>query len=410
MTAVVGGALRFGSRLGKALGAGLERLLGRLPIGWLQLSHNTTRLVAATGGVAFASLLVLMQLGFQGALLGSIALPYRALDAQLLVSASDMNTLADASPVARARLMQAASVPGVLSVTPVQLGRLDWRQVDGTLRALDVLGFEPSATPLHPQSIRRQQGVLALADTVLIDSRTRNIDTAALLAATPASPMRLEMRGRSLQVAGHFAIGGGFGADGYMLASDQTFLRLFPSRSAGAPNLGLVTLEPGADAQAVAFAMRARWGDAADVKVRTLDAAIADDRRFQSTQRPVGLIFGFGIVIGVLVGVVIVYQVLASDVADHLKEYATLKAVGYPPRFFLGIVFEEAVILGLLGFVPGLLASLALYSAVAAKTGLPMEMTAARAGVVLLGTVAMCALSGALATRRLARANPADLF
>ena len=111
-----------------------------------------------------------------------------------------------------------------------------------------------------------------------------------------------------------------------------------------------------------------------------------------------------------LVGVVIVYQVLASDVADHLKEYATLKAVGYPPRFFLGIVFEEAVILGLLGFVPGLLASLALYSAVAAKTGLPMEMTAARAGVVLLGTVAMCALSGALATRRLARANPADLF
>lgn len=392
------------------MNTGLEQLLGRLPIGWLQLSHNTTRLVAAMGGVAFASLLVLMQLGFQGALEGSIALPYRALDAQLLVSASDMNTLADASPLARARLLQASAVPGVQSVTPVHLGRVDWRQADGTLRAMDVLGFEPSSTPLLPETIRKQQGVLALADTVLMDVRTRNINTAALLAATPLAPLHMEMRGRSLQVAGSFAIGGGFGADGYMLASDQTFLRLFPSRSAGAPNLGLVTLDAGADPETVASALRARWGDALDVKVRTLDAAIDADRRFQTTQRPIGLIFGFGIVIGVLVGVVIVYQVLASDVADHLKEYATLKAVGYPPRFFLGIVFEEAVILGLLGFVPGLLASMALYSAVGAATGLPMEMTGARAAAVLLGTVAMCALSGAVATRRLARANPADLF
>ncbi|WP_298835091.1 ABC transporter permease DevC [uncultured Piscinibacter sp.] len=398
------------ARLDDAVGRAIERALGRLPIGWLQLRHNRTRLIAAIGGVAFASLLVLMQLGFQGALVGSIGLPYRALDAELLISASDMNTLADANPVARARLLQAASVPGVRSVTPVYLGRLDWRQPDGTLRALDVLGFEPSTTPLRAAEIRRQQNVLARADTVLIDIRTRNIDSAALLAATPSAPLRLEMRGRSLQVAGHFSIGGGFSADGYLLASDQTFQRLFPSRSAGAPNLGLVTLAPGADRSAVTQALRERFGGADDVKVRPLEEAIVGDQRFQTTQRPIGLIFGFGIVIGVLVGIVIVYQVLASDVADHLKEYATLKAVGYPPRFFLGIVFEEAVILGLLGFVPGLLASIGLYAAVAAQTGLPLEMTAARAAVVLLGTVAMCTLSGAIATRRLTRANPAELF
>lgn len=388
----------------------LERLLGRLPIGWLQLRHSRTRLLAAVGGVAFAGLLVLMQLGFKGALVGSIALPYRAFDAQLLISAADMNTLADANPVARVRLLQALSVPGVQAVTAVHMGRVDWRQPDGTLRTLDLLGFEPATTPLRPEAIRRQQGVLAEADTALMDARTRNVDTAALRAATPGSPLQLELRGQRIQVVGHFDIGGGFSADGYLLASDQTFLRLFPSRSAGAPNLGLVTLRPGADAATVAAALRDRFGPADDVKVRTLDEAIAADQRFQTTQRPVGLIFGFGIVIGVLVGIVIVYQVLSSDVADHLREYATLKAVGYPGRYFLGIVFEEAVILGLLGFLPGLLASLGLYAAVAAKTGLPMEMTAARAAVVLVGTVAMCTLAGALATRRLARADPADLF
>jgi putative ABC transport system permease protein len=144
--------------------------------------------------------------------------------------------------------------------------------------------------------------------------------------------------------------------------------------------------------------------------VRTVEEASARDQRFQTTQRPVGLVFGFGVVIGVLVGVIIVYQVLSTDVADHLKEYATFKAIGYPQRFFLGVVFEEALILGLLGFVPGFLVSLGLYAAVAAATGLPLAMTSARAGAVLLGTVAMCALSGAMATRRLARADPADLF
>lgn len=389
---------------------GLERLLGRLPIGWLQLSHSRTRLYAALGGVAFASLLVLMQLGFHGALLGSVALPYRAMDAQLLISAADMNTLADASPLPRVRLLQAAAVPGVQQVSAVFLGRLDWRQPDGSVRAMDVLGFDPAESPLHDVEIRRQQGLLKLADTVLIDARTRHIDTAPLLSAHPDASWTLELRARSLKVAGHFAIGGGFSADGYLLASDQTFLRLFPGRSSGAPNLGLVRLQAGADPAVVAALLRERWRDAGDVKVRSPDAAIADDQRFQTTQRPIGLIFGFGIVIGLLVGVVIVYQVLSSDVADHLKEYATLKAIGYPQRFFLGIVFEEAVILGLLGFVPGLLIASGLYAVVAWKTGLPMAMTAPRAVAVLLGTVAMCALSGAIATRRLARANPAELF
>ena len=144
--------------------------------------------------------------------------------------------------------------------------------------------------------------------------------------------------------------------------------------------------------------------------MRTVEEASQRDQRFQTTQRPVGIVFGFGVVIGVLVGVIIVYQVLSTDVADHLKEYATLKAIGYPQAFFLGVVFEEALILGALGFVPGFLVSLGLYAAVTAATGLPLAMTPARAAAVLLGTVAMCALSGAMATRRLARADPADLF
>ena len=107
---------------------------------------------------------------------------------------------------------------------------------------------------------------------------------------------------------------------------------------------------------------------------------------------------------------IIVYQVLSSDVADHLREYATFKAIGYGPWFFIGIVFEEALILALFGFVPSVLISMGLYKLVEIGTGLPIYMTAARPIYILIGTIAMCTISGAIATRRLVRADPADLF
>lgn len=387
----------------------LERLLGRLPIGWLQLVHNRARLAGALAGVAFATLLILMQLGFLGALVGSIRLPYDQMSADLLISSSDMNTLADASPLPRQRMFQALSVEGVARAVPLSYGKVDWKQPDGTIRTLDVFGIDPSAETFQDPAIRARLSDLALFDVALIDAKTRNVRKDLFAGIRAGQPYRFEVKDRTLTVVDTFEIGGGFSADGYLIVSDQTFLRLFPQRASGAPNHILVTLAPDADVRDTLERLRAAL-PAYDSVVRTVQEASAKDQSFQTTQRPVGIVFGFGIVIGILVGVIIVYQVLSTDVADHLREYATFKAIGYPQRFFLGLVFEEALILAVLGFVPGFLVSLGLYAAVAAATGLPLAMTGARAGAVLLGSVVMCTLSGAVATRKLARANPADLF
>ena len=187
-----------------------------------------------------------------------------------------------------------------------------------------------------------------------------------------------------------------------MIVSDQTFLKLFPQRSSGAPDHILVSIEAGGEPLGrVQADLQARL-PAYDSRVQTIARATERDQAFNTTQRPVGLIFGFGVIIGILVGMIIVYQVLSTDVADHLKEYATFKAIGYPQRFFLGIVFEEAVVLALLGFMPGVIISTLLYSAVSAAAGLPIEMTLMRPVYVLFGTIFMCTISGAIATRRLA--------
>lgn len=387
----------------------LERLLGRLPIGWLQLTHNRTRLVAALAGVAFANILILMQLGFLGALIGSIRLPYDQMQADILISASDMNTLVDGSPLPRQRMFEALAVEGVIAVAPLYYGKIDWKQPDGTIRALDTFGIDPERQSFRQPAIDDRRAEMTMLDIALIDRRTRNVRKEVFAAIDAGHPLTFEVKGRTVSVVGTFEIGGGFSADGCLIVSDQTFLRLFPQRAAGAPNHILVTLAPGANVADTVTRLRTILPDY-DSMVRTVDEAAAKDQSFQTTQRPIGLVFGFGIVIGVLVGIIIVYQVLSTDVADHIKEYATFKAIGYRQCFFLSIIFEEALILAIFGFIPGVITSIALYAIVASVTGLPLAMTVARAMGVLLATIVMCTLSGAIATRRLARANPADLF
>lgn len=387
----------------------LARILGRLPIGWLQLTHSRTRMAAALAGVAFANVLVFVQLGMMGALNGTVGMTYAPVRGDILISSVDANTLTDGSPVSRRVLFQALADPDVAAAAPFYLAKVDWTREDGSTASLNVYALPVEAIRFAGPAVAGDLPGLALADSALIDARTRGADRAALAAVTPEAPHRFEANGRTLSAVGSFSMGGGFSADGAIVVSDQTFLRLFSQRIAGTPTHVLVDVLPGADAAVVAARLDARLA-AEGVKVRSMAEAQAADLSYQTTQRPTGVIFGFGVAMGVLVGLVIVYQVLSTDVADHLREYATFKAMGYPHRFFLGIVFEEALILGSIGFLPGFVLSLGIYAAMAQATGLPVAMTPLRAALVFVGTVAACAASGALATRRLRAADPAELF
>jgi putative ABC transport system permease protein len=385
----------------------LQRLFGRLPVGWLQLTHSRDRLAAAIAGVAFANVLVLVQLGLAGALNGTIVQGYAFFDADIMVSAADGNTMTDGSNVARAHLWRALADPQVAEGTALHVGTVTWPRESGDT-ALQTFGIDPVATAFVTPDLAPILPKLAVADRATIDRTTRRLEPELVADLSEETPLRFEAGERTLSVTSAFTGGVGFTADGYMLVSDQTFLTLFPRRSSGAPNHLLLRTVPGADPAVVAQRLQDRLGP--DLRVRTMPDAVAADQRYQGTQRPTGIIFGFGVVIGVLVGLVIVYQVLSTDVADHLREYATFKAVGYPHRYFIGVILEEALILASLGFVPGILIASGLYLALHAATGLPLEMTPETALAVLLGTMAACALSGILATRRLAAADPADLF
>ncbi len=386
----------------------LEKLLGRLPIGWLQLTYSRSRFIAALAGVSFANVLVIVQLGISGSMSAATEAPYDFFTADILISAEDANSLMGGENVARTWLFQAMADPQIASGMPLYLSNLAWEGPNGEV-VLRTTGVDPNAKGFLIREVETKFSSLVLLNSGIIDRNTRYVDPEELALVRPHSPMIFEASGETLTLYDTFSGGGGFGSDGSLFVSDQTFLNLFSNRQSGAPNHILLNVTSGADIDKVVERLTEAISDKS-LRIRSFEAAKAFDVNYQNTQRPTGLIFGFGVVIGILVGIVIVYQVLSTDVASHLSEYATFKAMGYGHKFFLGVVFEEAMILAVFGFIPGVLVASALLGALDTMTGLPMGMTFETGIVVFFGTIIACAISGAIATRRLASADPAELF
>lgn len=388
----------------------LTRLLGRLPVGFLQLTHNRARFAAALAGVAFANVLVFVQLGLAGAMYESVATPYRLFQPNLLLmSPHGSETLTDAATMPRQRLFHALVHPDIAEGAPVYLGSTSWLSGQTSSSAVQFIGLDTQATAFVAPDLAAPLVSLSLEDTVLVDLRTRFVDMRSFAKVRPDAPLAFEIGNRQLGAIGTTSIGGGFGGDGVFIVSEQTFFRLFPRRSSATPSHILLKLRDGADAGRVAAELT-RLLPPETVRIRPLAEAMTDEQRYQMTKRPTGLIFAFGVGIGIIVGIVIAYQVLNSDVADHIREYATFKAMGYRNAFFVGIIMEEAIILAAIGFWPGLLLSQMFYATLAHLTNIPIFMTTERAVAVFFGTIAACAISGVLAMRKLAAADPADLF
>ncbi len=386
----------------------LQWLFGRLPIGWLQLTHSRTRFAAALAGVAFANVLVFVQLGIMGSMATATLKPYEFFQADIMISASDANSMTEGGNVARQWLFQALADPEVTGGTGLYVANVNWPRPTKTL-SLTTYGIDPTLPAFLSPAMASKTGTLQLQNAGILDMFSRGLPREEAAAIRPQTPTSFEVTGTTLTLYDTFQGGGGFGGDGFMMVSDQTFMTLFPARSSAAPDHILLQIAPGADPDAVAARLRDLISDKT-LRIRSYARAAAEDLSYQQTKRPTGIIFGFGVIIGILVGIVIVYQVLSTDVADHLSEYATFKAMGYPQRFFLGIVFEEALILAILGFIPGFIVAIGLLAGMKKATTLPLAMTTDMAGMVFVGTLIACTISGAIATRRLAAADPADLF
>ncbi|MFN7972019.1 MAG: ABC transporter permease DevC [Acidobacteriota bacterium] len=378
-------------------------------LAWAQLSREKRRLLAAVAGVAFAVLLMLMQLGFQSALLASTVLLHNQLhcDIVLLSPQTDFLTAAKAFP--EARLYQTLGVPGVASCSALYLGVSGWRNhVTGKSRPIFIVGVDPDAHPLEFPDVERQSAAIHAPDALLFDAGSRPEYGPVGRDVRNGNAVVTELGGHRVSVAGLFEMGPSFAADGAVVTSAETFLRLFPSRKTSWIDVGLVRLEAGADEAAVRARLDALLPD--DVLVLTKRGYANREVTYWTGATPIGFIFGFGVIMGFAVGGVIVYQILFASVSDHLPEYATLRAMGFTSTYLRLVVLGEAWILAALGYLPGAIGCDRLFRLTRAKTLLPMALTSHLLVLSLALTIGMCSLSALLASRKLHAADPAEIF
>ena len=381
----------------------------RIPLSWMLLTRQPVRLLVALAGISFAGILMFMQLGFRDGLFDASVTVHRLFDADLVLISPRSASSVRMAGFPRRRLIQTLADPSVEGVTPVHWGLMLWRNPETRRnRAILALGFNPDDPFFLDPGLAEQTGVLKQKGRILFDRLSRPEFGPIADWYNDGKVVETEIAGNRVRVEGLVSLGTSFGADGNLLTSTETFLDLMPQKSPGGIEVGLIRLKPGTDPDLAVERLQQRLPD--DVTVLTKQGFIDFEQNYWKSSTSIGFIFTLGAAMGFVVGCVIVYQVLYTDVSDHLPEYATLMAMGYRMSHLLGVVMREGFYLAALGYVPAYLAGQGLYWFVRDATKLPVGMDPARAITVLVMILVMCMLSSLLAMRRLIDADPAEIF
>jgi putative ABC transport system permease protein len=379
------------------------------PLAWLQLTREKMRLLIALAGISFADILMFMQLGFQDALFESAVVLHKRFKGDIFLLSPKSTALIAMDQFSQRRLYQALGIEGVRSVHPIYIDFVIWKNpVTTESRSIMALGINPADDLLDIPGLKENMDRVKLEDVVLFDELSRPEFGPIPELFRDGKTVKTEAGSRQLKVGGLFALGASFGADGNIITSDLNFIRLFSNRERGLIDVGVIELEPEANLDLVLESLKKKLPK--DVTILSKQEFINFEMNYWKNSTAIGFIFTLGVGMGFIVGIVIVYQILYTDVADHLPEYATLKAMGYTDIYLLIVVFQEAVILAFIGYFPGFVITNMLYLLTASATSLPIAMTVGKAANVLILTIIMCFASGAIAVRKLSAADPADIF
>ncbi|MGD1913863.1 MAG: ABC transporter permease DevC [Rivularia sp. (in: cyanobacteria)] len=386
----------------------LRKLFRRTPLAWLQLKKEKTRLAVALAGIAFADMLMFVQLGLLDALFDSATKPHQTLEADLVLINPQFQTLFSVKSFSRERLQQTLAYEGVKTVRPLYINTAQWRNPETRInRAILVWGIDPINPAFDFPEVNQNLNKLKQLDKVIFDRASRPEYGPIPDLIKQKGSVETLVNEQTIQAIGLFQMGASFAADGNIITSDSTFLKLFPNRQPNQIEVGLIKLNADADVEKLRSQLKTNLPK--DVRVLTPQEFAQTEKDYWGNQG-IGFIFGIGVVVGFIVGIVIVYQILYSDVSEHLPEYATLKAMGYSDRYLMVMLMQEALIMSVLGFLPGMLLSMGLYQITFAATLLPIAMKIDRAIFVLTLTIIMCIFSGGVAMRKLQSADPADVF
>jgi putative ABC transport system permease protein len=379
-----------------------------VPIAWLLLVRQPIRMITALVGIVFAATLILMQLGFRDALFQSSIALIQKLDTDLVMLHSKSVSSTSLISFDPSRLAMVEGISGVVDTVPVRWDYVRWRYQNAEQSRLAVaIGVSPSQQTFKDSLINSQQHKLINDDTILYDSLSRPEFGPVVKDFNNGVIPYAFVNSQRVQVVGLVSLGTSFGYDAAFITSDSTLANI-TDLSIDEMEVGLIRLSSNSDSLSVLQAARNILPD--DVMVMTKADFAEFERSYWDTSKPVGYVFMFGVVMGFLVGLIIVYQILYSDVSSHIQEYATMLAMGFRRGDLMLIVLKESLLLTLLGYPIAYFFSLFLYSLVRESTSIKIYMTSERAATTFLILLIMAAISATFALQRLRDADPVDAF
>ncbi|HEY9643353.1 MAG TPA: ABC transporter, partial [Coleofasciculaceae cyanobacterium] len=184
----------------------MQQIQRRTPLGWLQLSRERSRLLVALSGIAFADVLMFMQLGFQSALYDSNTKLSRALDADIVLVSPQARNTQNLSTFSRRRLYQSKDIAGVQSAEPFYSNIITWKHPDTRKEtSIQVIAFDPARPALNLPEVNQQLDKIKLPDQVLFDRKSRGEYTQAITQVEQGKPVTTEIERRTITLSGLFS-------------------------------------------------------------------------------------------------------------------------------------------------------------------------------------------------------------
>jgi len=314
-----------------------------------------------------------------------------------------------------------------------------WRSPQGKITSVRLFGFDPAGTLFKPFEVTQgNMADLKQPYTVITDATNLdNLDIAQVGDRATIGSLSVKLVGvttdaqsiasstflfSSLENAKAYATGnrtanlncrmqnGQFQCTNVYQSSAGTnpaALQPTPLTSTDAISYVLIQAKPGQDLHALKQKLEAALPD---TRAYTRQEMAARTRNYWVQRTGIGFILGLGATVGIVVGMVIVGQILYSSVADHLKEFATLKAMGVPDRVVYGIIIQQALLMAVLGYIPSLALCMGLGAWTFATQGITILITPIAAVGIFGITVFMCVGSALFAIQKVTRVDPAIVF
>ena len=365
------------------------------------LFHDRVRLVATVVGIVFSIVLVTVQLGVFLSFERMVTTMIDHAQADFWIVPAETKSFEGSSLLAGRERLQALSVNGVTAAVPVVVGYASWRKPNGGASTpVFVIGTPEATAGLQPWNlVEGSLRDLSIPEGVAVDRSYFDELGIAQIGE------RAEIDNQEARVV---AVTKGIRS---FTTMPDVFTSIERARAyLGVPsdeaNYFMVRVSPNADAEAVRAQLAGRLSDA---EVLTPEQFRRRTRQFWLFDTGAGAALLGSAILGIIVGTIIVAQTLYSSTKDHLKEFATLRAIGSSRSYILKVILSQAFISAVIGFSIAACIDLTLVK-FTADAALPVIMTPGLTLGLFVLTVVMCAIAAISAIRVVTRIDPVLVF